>query len=103
MNEAPQNLSRRPVPEAAQPVEVESSIRTLLSTLRANADRDTFEVLASATNTYLNAVVRFTGQGSLGAKDMDNLLTVWQIMLDVGKDRMDYAPRNSDGLVGPAE
>ena len=85
MNESPQNLRRRPVPEAAQPVEVESSIRTLLSTLRANADRDTFEVLASATNTYLNAVVRFTGQGSLGAKDMDSLLTVWQIMLDVGK------------------
>ena len=77
--------------------EVESSIRSLLSNLRASADRDTFEVLASATNTYLTALIRFTGQGAITARDIDNLLTVWQIMLDVGKDRVDYRPKGKGG------
>lgn len=91
MNDLPKFV-RQPKP-APEPAEVESSIRTLLHNLRTSADRDTYEVLASATNTYLTALIRFTGQGVLAPKDIDSLLTVWQIMLDVGKDRVDYAPR----------
>ena len=90
MNDLPKFI-RQPKPSPAPPEEVETSIRSLLSSLRAGADRDTFEVLASATNTYLTALIRFTGQGVLVSRDIDNLLTVWQILLDVGKDRVDYS------------
>lgn len=102
MIDTPTFIKRRPMAPAAS---VDSDIRQILSNLKATANRDVFEVLAGATNTYLNAVIRFTGQGSLVAKDIDNLLTVWQIMLDVGKDRVDFTGggQSSGPKSGPEE
>lgn len=78
----------RPNPEA-----VESGIRDILSKLKASADAEVFTVLASATNTYVQAMVRLTGQGAFTARDIDNLITVWQILLDVGRaEPAAYAP-----------
>lgn len=74
----------------AVPNAIESDIHTLLSSLRSNASNDIYTVLAGATNTYLDAVIRFTGNGKLAPADIDNLLTVWQIMLDVGRRGQDY-------------
>ena len=77
-NATPKFLSRKPA-------EVETGIRDILSKLKASATKDTLDVLADATNSYVKAMVRLTSNGTFRAKDVDNLLTVWQILLDVGK------------------
>lgn len=86
MTDAPTFLRRKPVEPS-----VEDGLRSLLANLRSQASTDTFAVLADATNAYLGAVVRFTGQGKLAPVDIDHLLTVWQIMLDVGQRGRDFA------------
>lgn len=87
MTDAPTFIRRKPKVDV-----VETGIISLLANLRAQADRDVFEVLASATNSYMTAMIRFGGRNSFKARDIDHLLTIWQIMLDAGKDQADFAP-----------
>lgn len=97
MTEAPTFLKRRPVTPTT-PAQVETGIRDILAKLKATADRDTFDVLADATNSYIKAKVRLTSEGTFRARDVDNLITVWQIMLDVGRtDPNEFAPTRSSG------
>lgn len=83
------------MPLPTEPLDpLSSDLRTLLSSLRSSADADTCEVLASATNTYLSAILRFRGAGTFGAGDVRALLGIWQTLLDVPKANPEaYAPR----------
>lgn len=100
MTETPTFLRRK----ISAPPTIDSDIRDILARLKASADRDVCEVLAGATNVYLNAIVRFTGQGMFKAKDVDNLITVWQILLDVGRaDLAEFAGRSNENDPQPED
>lgn len=90
---------RRKIAPASPPPSLDSGIRDLLSQLRASSTRDTFDVLADATNSYFKAKARLTSSNLFTGRDVDNLITVWQILLDVGRtDPADLAgPRQSSG------
>lgn len=87
-----------PPPDA----EIETNIRSLLSSLRRSADADTCEVLAEATNTYLRAILRFRGAGTFGPGDIAALLSMWQMLLDVPKaNPTSFAPRPRNERIEP--
>ena len=87
MTKVPSFLRHDPKPD------LETGVRDILAKLKASADTDVCEVLASATNVYSPAMIRFRGNAAFAAKDIDHLLTVWQILLDVKREpEQNYAP-----------
>lgn len=79
----PTFLNPRRRPKDAPPIE--TGVRDILSSLKASADFDTCRVLASATNTYTEAILRLRSDGVWTAQDISNLVTIWEILLDVGR------------------
>lgn len=78
----------------ADPHSLETGVRDILSSLRRSADLDTCEVLASATNVYLSASLRFRGNTIIGSGDITALLSIWQTLLNVPKANPEgYAPK----------
>lgn len=90
---APKFLRRDPPPVAT----LETGVRDILAKLKASADSEVCEVLAGATNVYSAAIIRFRGNQVFTARDIDHLITVWQILLDVKRepDPVNYAARSS--------
>jgi len=80
----PPAFLRRP-PTIPRP-DLETGVRDILAKLKANADHEVCEVLAGATNVYSAAIIRFRGNSAFTAKDIDHLITVWQILLDVKRE-----------------
>lgn len=77
------------------PTNVESSIRDILSSLRASADLDTAHVLAAATNTYYTAMIRFRGNATFGPGDLTDLTAIWEILLNISKTKVvDFRPKS---------
>lgn len=74
---------------------VEATVRDIVGRLKENADLDTCRVLASATNTYIEAILRLRSNSAFTAQDMCNLTTIWEILLDVGRPPPvgEYAPK----------
>lgn len=80
-----------------QKPELETGIVDLLANLHKQASQDIFAVLAGAVNSYMTAMIRFGGRQDFQAKDIDHIITIWQIMLDAGKVQIvDYTPRNQE-------
>lgn len=94
----PRFLRRDPPPVAT----LETGVRDILARLKATADSEVCEVLAGATNVYSSAIIRFRGNAIFTAKDIDHLITVWQILLDVKREpEANYSGRSSGPNSGP--
>lgn len=81
---------------------LESSVRDLLANLRASHDADTAEVLAKATNVYLEAILRFRSTSVFTASDVVALFGIWEALLNVTKSTptvSEFAPKRSEAEV----
>ena len=95
MTDTPTFLRRKAAPD------LETGVRDILSRLRATTDREVSEVLAGATNIYMNAIIRFRGDGLFKAADIQSMFTIWQILLDVRKEpEPDYTSGKEEQVNG---